>query len=251
MIETDGARLPVGVFKFVYVLLLVVGLYDVGKALASSTPVYILAIPGEGNAVVGHVLYLSTLVAAGFFVFAAYMSFEAFEVGRGPFDDIRMPQSVWPRILEISLRLSLVAMLTLKVWHMENDRDASAFVAIVAPALLAWTLVVRHYYRAAVSQFDVIGTLVLTFFAIGLLWFSADIFRATYFGLAAVIIMTVFALALIGFGGWLLSRVAGELFDEVGVSVRRLFRKQDRGFSSSQPTGEEAVPLVNPKRSGP
>lgn len=224
--STVASKTPVGVFKAVYVLLLLFGLYDVGIALKSSTPVYILAIPGEGNVLVGNAVYLGTLIAAAVFVFAAYLSFEAFEEHRGPFDGVTMPTAIWLRVIEIALRFALISMLTIKLWRPQTDSDATWFLGVVAILLLLWSWMIKSSYAAKVSTLDLLANLALAFFAIGLAWFSSDFFRATYYGLGAFVIMFVLACALFGHGIWLLRRVAGPLVSEAWGSAVRIFSSE-------------------------
>ena len=219
------SRVPVRVFKLIYILLLLYGLFDLGTVLSSSTPVYIQAIPGEGNAIVGHVLYVGTLMGAGIFIFAVYLSFEAFENRRGPFNAISMPAAMLPRISELLLRFALVAMLTVKWWRPQTDSDATLFVAIIALALLIWTLLVKFQYSAKISIADILGNVVLALFAVILVWFVSDFFRSVHYGLAAVLIMALLALALLGFGAWLLKRIGREMADDFVDSVKRVFVK--------------------------
>jgi hypothetical protein len=216
-------RKPIGVFKVVYVLLLLLGLADVGGRLALATPIYVSSIGGDGNIRIAYGVYLFTLVAAGFFVFSAYLSFEAFEDRRGPYEATCMPIQILPRLLEVLLRFGLVATLTVKLWQPADDGSLSLYVAAVACALFIWTATVKFMYGAKISTVELAGSLTLALFALGLVWFSADLFRVTYFSLGAIVILLPLSFILLGFGGALLKKVAKPVVHEFRESLVNLF----------------------------
>jgi hypothetical protein len=222
---TTLQRKPIGVFKVVYVLLLLFGLADVGGRLALATPIYVSSIGGEGNIKIAYGVYLFTLFAAGIFVFSAYLSFEAFEDRRGPYDATFMPSELWPRLLEISLRFGLVATLTLKLWQPADDSSLSLYVAAVACLLFIWTAIVKCKYGAKISTIELSGSLVLALFAVGLAWFSADLLRVTDFSLGAIVILVPLSFVLFGFGGVLLRKVTKSIVHEFCQSLKSFFAK--------------------------
>jgi len=207
------------------VLLLLLGLSDVGGRLANATPMYVSSIVGDGNVQIAYGVYVFTLVAAGFFVFSAYLSFEAFEDRRGPYDTTCMPSQILPRLLEILLRFGLVATLTVKLWQPSDDSSLSFYVAAVACALFIWTATVKFFYGAKISSIELLGSLVLAAFALVLVWFSSDLHRVTDFSLGAIVILLPLSFVLLGIGGALLRNIYRPVAHEFRETIANLFAK--------------------------
>ena len=217
---------PIGVFRFIYVILLAFGLFEIGTTLAAATPRFILAIPGEENLIFGNMCYVGALLAAGLFIFSVYLSFEAFEDRRGPFHNAKMPKQRSYRLIELCLRIFLIALLTIKVVRPSNDVNAVYFLAVIALCLFVWSLIVKTKYSAALTHSDILGTLLLVVITLVFSAFSAFSARpdiASKYGLVGFSIMLILSALLLGVGIYLLNRIGRELFVELGKSVRRLF----------------------------
>lgn len=221
--DTTKSCVPVGVFRLIYILLLLFGLYEIGATLSGATPLFLRSIPGAGNLLVGNAFYVGTLIAAGVFVFSVYLSFEAFEDRRGPFQHARMPNQRGYRLIELSLRVSLIALLTIKLWRPTNDTDATYFLAVIAVFLLCWSTIVKSRYAAALTQLDILGAVALVVFALLLSVFSGNPAMASEYGLGGFAVMMLFSIMLFGLGVFLLKRVAGALVGELVGSVKRLW----------------------------
>jgi len=223
VVAASAACVPVGVFRLIYILLLTFGLYEIGLTLSVATPLFIRTIPGEGNLLVGNVFYIGTLIAAGIFIFAVYLSFEAFEDRRGPFESATMPNKRIYRLIELSLRIALIALLTIKLWRPTNDVDATYFLAVIAICLFCWTVIVKAKYSAALTNFDILGTVGLVLFALLLSVFSSSAEVASEYGLGGFAIMILFSIMLFGLGVFLLKRIARTMLDELLKSVKRIW----------------------------
>lgn len=214
---------PLGVFKAVYLILLAFGLYSLGIRLVGAQPIYVTSFVGEGDYLVAKGVYLFMLFAAGLFVFAAYLSFEAFEHQQGPYADSCMPKRVLWRFVELTLRFFLVATLTVKLWQPSDDGALTSYVAIVAISLLLWTSLVRSKYGAAIDLYELFGNAALAVFSLILLLFSLDIHLATHFSLGAVLVLLLLSIFLVITAGLILNKVSRPIIQEIGEARRKFF----------------------------
>ncbi len=220
---TQKGPKPIGVFKAVYIMLLAFGLYSLGMRLVGAQPVYVSSFIGRGNVAVAQGVYWFMLFTAGLFVFAAYLSFEAFEHQKGPYADSCMPKKFFWRFLELLLRFFLVATLTVKLWQPTDDGALTSYVAVVAFALLLWTSLVRSQYGAAIGLYEVIGNAALAGFSLVLLIFSLDFRLATHFSLGAVLVLLLLSIFLFITAILILWRIARPIYQEIGEATRKLF----------------------------
>ncbi|MBO3709057.1 MAG: hypothetical protein J5X22_00590 [Candidatus Accumulibacter sp.] len=198
---------PYAVFKVVYIILLLIGLWDVGMSLAAVDPGFLKGFVGPQNSMVGKGLYWGTLITTGLYTFSVYLAFEAFEDRRCLFSGIRCPQHLLIKAIEVLLRFLLVVAVTVKLWKPASPHETVLFVLAISVGIAVWGLLVRIYFGAALTNWDAGATIALAVFAWGLKLLTDDPTRETEWALLVALVMFVVALLLVGAGLRLLVRL--------------------------------------------
>jgi hypothetical protein len=205
--NASASNWPLKVFKIVYLVLLLLSLNELGWSLGKLEPGFITGLAGKTNAAVGLGVYIFMLLAAGVFIFAAYIGFEAFEDRRGPFKAMQAPSSQIVEYIEVVLRLGLVSLLTVKLWRPSTDGEAALYVCALSVFLLTWFLLVRTSLKADFVRSEMQGTILLPLFAIAIWWFSSDKSRAAEFSLPVALVLFCMGWVLLSSGVKLLKRL--------------------------------------------
>jgi hypothetical protein len=147
------------------------------------------------------------LIAAGIFILAAYVGFEAFEDRRGPFEAMQAPSNRLLELIEVALRFGLVSLLTVKLWKPSSDGEAALYVCVLSLFLLGWFVIVRTWLKAEFVRIELQGTVLLPVFAIAFWWFSAEKSRAAEFSLPISLVLFCMGWVLLSSGVKLLHRL--------------------------------------------